>query len=122
MLMDMIILFIILTIIFLILSLYTIQDKPYYSIVFIFLGMIFSVLTTYSMFDVEYFYIGYNATYGNTTTEIYNTTMYGEPYGYIFFFVFFVFCVLFFVAGFFAWQQALKQPGEMDMKTKHRRL
>jgi hypothetical protein len=93
------------------------ESNPMISIPFIMLGMIFSILCTYGFWDVEYFYVGYNASVGNSSTYIYSTSSYGEPYSYIFMFVFFIFVVLFFRAGFNTWRDALKTENEMSYKT-----
>ena len=119
--MDVLILFIIITVILFFVSVFTMEDNPFLSIPFIMVGMIFSILCTYGFWDVEYFYVGYNATTGNTTTNIYSTMDYGNPYGYIFMFLFFIFFVLFFRAGFNMWNDALKTKGEMNYRTRDRR-
>ena len=62
MLFDMLILFIIITLILFFVSVYLMETNPGLSLPFITLGMIFSILCTYGMWDVEYFYIGYKFT------------------------------------------------------------
>jgi len=121
MIMDVLILFIIITIILFFVSVFTMEDNPILSIPFIMLGMVFSVLCTYGFWDVEYFYVGYNATTGNTSTHIYSTMDYGNPYGYIFMLMFFIFFVLFFRAGFNTWTDALQTKGEMNYNVRDRR-
>ena len=118
---DILILFIVITIILFFVSIFTMEDTPVISLPFITLGMIFSVLCTYGFWKVEYFYVGYNATLGNTTTEIYSTMNYGNPYSYIFMLMFFIFFILFFRAGFNMWKEALQTKGEMDYRTRDRR-
>jgi len=121
MLVDIIIIFIIITIISLLLSLFLLEDKPMLSLPLIMVGMIFSVLCTYGMWNVEWFYTGFNATEGNTTSYIYSTTNYGDPYSYIFVLFFFIFVILFFAAGWNMWKEALKTQGEMEYKRRQKR-
>lgn len=121
MFMDFLIIFIILTIIFFILSMYTMEETPQMSIPFIMLGMIFTILCAYGLWNVEVIYTNYNATVGTTNTSIYSTGVYGDPYSYIFVLFFFIYLVLFFKAGFNMWNIALKQQGEMEYNKKHRR-
>jgi len=120
MLFDLLILFIILTILMFILTIYTIQDNPYLSLAFVTLGMIFSVLCTYGLWKVDYMVVGYNASNGTTESQIFNTYNYGDPYSYIFLLLFFIFVILFSIAAFNSWKFALKQKGELDLKTKYR--
>ena len=122
MIFDMLVVFAIVTIMCFILSLFLLEEYPMISVAFISLGMIFSVLCTYGFWDVEFFYTGYNSTTGNTSAYIYSTTVYGDPYSYIFFVIFFMFMVLFFKAGFNLWRDALRTQGEMDYKSKGRRF
>lgn len=121
MFMDLLIIFILLSVIFFILSMYTIEDKPLLSIPFIMLGMIFTILCTYGLWDVEIIYTNYNASTGFTNASIYATDVYGDPYSYIFVLFFFIFLALFFLAGFNSWRDAVRTQGEMDYKNKHRR-
>ena len=121
MLMEMLMLFIILTIIFLLLSIYTMEDEPVLAIPIIMVGMIFSILCTYGLWDVEYFYTGFNSSVGNTSTYVYSTISYGDPYSYIFMLLFFIYCTLFVRAGFNAWQDALDTKGEMEYLKKNSR-
>jgi len=116
MLMDMLILFIILTIILFILSVYTMEDEPKLALAFIMLGMVFSVLCAYGLWKVEYFYTGYNATVGNTSSYLYSTYNYGDPYSYVFVLVFFIYVILFFKTGFNLWKEALETPGQIDYR------
>jgi len=119
--MDLLMLFIVLTILFFILSIYLMETNPKISIPFIMVGMIFTILVTYGLWNVEVLYVGYNATSGFTTTDVYATSSYGDPYSYIFMLLFFVFLVLFFRAGFNMWQEArATQPG-MDYRARDRR-
>ena len=91
------------------------------SLPFISLGLIFSILCTYGMWNVEYFYVGYNATEGNTSTYMYSTFSYGDPYGYIFMLIFFLFFILLIRAGMNMWKIALETQGEIDYNNRRRR-
>lgn len=121
MLIDILILFIIITLIVFFLTLFIIEDKPMIALPLIMIGMIFSILCTYGMWNVEYFYVGYNATEGNSSSYIFSTMDYGDPYSYIFVLFFFVFIILFFKAGWNMWREALKTQGEMDYKRPSKR-
>jgi len=121
MFMDMLLFFIALSIIFFILSIYLMEDKPFMSIPFIMIGMIFTILCTYGMWNIEVLYVNYNATSGITNTSIYSTIEYGEPYSYIFVLFFFIYCILFIKAGFNMWRDALKTEGELNYRTRDRR-
>ena len=114
MIMDMLMLFIVITVILFFVSVFLMEDNPMLSIPFIMLGMIFSILVTYGLWDVEYFYIGYNASVGNTSTYTYSTMSYGDPYSYIFVLLFFIFVVLFIRSGMNMWRDALETKGEMN--------
>jgi len=94
MLFDMLILFIVITLLCLIISIFLMEDRPQIAIPFIMIGMIFTILCTYGFWDVEYFYVGYNATAGNTSSFMYSTSQYGDPYSYVFFIVFWIFVIL----------------------------
>lgn len=121
MIIDILILFIIITIILFFVSVFLMEDNPLISIPFIMLGMIFSVLCTYGFWDVEYLYTGYNSTIGNTTIYTYSTMDYGDPYSYIFVLLFFIFVVLFIRAGMNLWKEALQTQGEMDYNKRDNR-
>jgi len=97
------------------------EDYPMLSIPFVMIGMIFSVLCTYGMWNIETVYIGYNASYGNTSAEIYSNANYGNPYSYIFMFIFFVCVIVFFRIGWNLWKKALETQGEMEYKRPSRR-
>ena len=119
MIIDVLILFIIITIILFFVSVFLMEDNPLISIPFIMMGMIFSILCTYGFWDVEYLYTGYNATEGNSSIYTFSTMDYGDPYGYIFVLLFFIFVALFIRAGMNMWREALETQGEMNY-TKRR--
>ena len=121
MLIDILMLFIIITIIVFLLTLFIIDDKPIIAIPLSMIGMIFSILCTYGMWNVEYFYVGYNATLGNSSSYVFSTMNYGDPYSYIFVLFFFVFVILFFKAGWNMWKEALQTQGEMEYMRPSRR-
>jgi len=116
MLFDMLILFMILSILFMIISVFLMEDYPMQTIPFIMIGMVFSVLSAYGCWDVEYFYVGYNATLGNSTTGIYSTMDYYNPLSYVFMLLFFVYFILFVKTGFNMWREALETKGEINYR------
>ena len=118
---DILVLFIVLTILFLLLSIFTMEDYPLYAMPLVMCGMIFSVLCTYGLWNIETISTGYNATWGNTSTVIYSNTTYGDPYGYIFMFIFFLFIMIFFRIGWNLWEEALKTKGQMEYNKRYRR-
>jgi len=121
MFMDLLILFIVLSVLFFILSIYLMENNPQLCIPFIMLGMIFTIIVTYGMWNVEVLYINYNASSGLTNTSIYNTASYGDPYSYIFMLFFFIYAVVFVRTGFNMWNDALQTKGEIDYKMNSRR-
>lgn len=121
MFMDLLIIFIMLSIIFFILSIVFMENNPGISIPFIMLGMIFTILCCYGLWNVEVLYVGYNASSGLTNTSIYQTSVYGDPYSYIFVLFFFIFMVLFFRSGFNLWKEALETQGEINYRTRRYR-
>lgn len=120
MLAEWLILFIIITFICLILSIFLMEENPILAIPVIMIGMIFSVLCAYGVFDVDYVYIAYNSTVGNSTPYVYSVE-YGSPYTYVFFLIFMIFCMLFFKTGWNLVQIAAKTKGEMEYKKRGRR-
>ena len=88
---------------------------------FVMIGMIFTILCTYGMWNIETLYIGYNATFGNTSAEIYSNRSYGDAYGYIFLFLFFVYILVFFRIGWNLLKEAQETQGEMDYKKRRGR-
>jgi len=118
MLFDLLILFIVLTIIFLLLSIFTMEEYPMYCIPLVMCGMIFSIICTYGLWNIESPYTAYNSTWGNTSTELYANTSYGDPYGYIFMFLFFLFVMVFFRVGWNLWREALETKGQMNYRRR----
>lgn len=121
MIFDMLMLFVAVSIILLIITVFIIEEEPMLAVVFIIIGMIFSALSSYGFFDVDYFYAGYNSTLGNTTGYMYSDLSYYDPYAWVFFFVFLVYCLLFVKAGFNTWRQALETKGEINYRSNNRR-
>ena len=97
----------------LIISLFMLEDEPVLCIPFIMVGMIFSVLCTYGMWNVEWATTGVDG-----TLVIQSTNTYGEPYSYVFYWIFIVFLVVFVKAAFNTWREAIK--GSEQMKTQGR--
>jgi len=121
MLFDMLILFIVITLLCLIISIFLMEDRPQIAIPFIMIGMIFTILCTYGFWDVEYFYVGYNATAGNTSSFMYSTSQYGDPYSYVFFIVFWIFVILLLRTGMNLWKEALQTEGQMKYSKRDNR-
>ena len=93
---DLLIIFIALTVVFLVLSIFLMEgDNPLMATPFIVLGWIFSVICTYGVWNIEYAYTAVNTTTGGTDFLIYSTDTYGDPYSYIFYFIFFMFVIIF---------------------------
>jgi magnesium-transporting ATPase (P-type) len=109
------IIFIIVTLIMLIITIFMIEEQPYMAIPFIMIGMIFSVLCAYGVWNVEW------AVLQNDNTFVIESTSYGEPYSYVFVLIFLIFMMLFIKAGFNTWQQALQEKAEMEYNRKMRR-
>ena len=109
------IIFIILTIIMLILSLFLLEDEPILCIPFIMIGMIFSILCTYGMWSVEW-----ATTSADGTLVIQSTNNYGEPYSYVFFWIFIIFLTLFVKAAFNTWRDAIKGQEQMKIQSRSR--
>ena len=118
---DLVILFIVLTVLFLFISIYETENNPFIAIPFIMLGMIFTILVTYGLWDVEIPYVGYNSTFGNSSFAMFSTSSYVDPSSYIFILVFFVFVMLFIRCGWNLWSDALETKGEMDYSLRSRR-
>lgn len=123
MLMDMLILFAVITIILFILSVFTVDENPALAIPFIIMGMIFCILCAYGSVNIETLYIGYNATYGNSTAQLHSTLKHGEPYGYMFMTFFFIYTLLFFKAAVNVLKESAKTKGEIrySLKDRHNR-
>ena len=97
---DLLIVFIIVLFIFLILSVFLMEsDNPLLAAPFIIMGWIFSVVCTYGLWNIEIYYTAVNTTTGGTDLLTHQIN-YGDPYGYIFYFLFFVFVIFFVRMGF----------------------
>ena len=116
----MLMIFIIITIILFILSVFIMDDNPILAIPIIFAGMVFTILCSYGFFNVDTVYMGQNTTTGNIEPMIYQNPEYGEMYPWIFFFVFILFVILFIRVCFNIWVEAHQTPGEMNYNN-HRR-
>lgn len=104
-------LFIIISIILFILSLYAMEENPMLAIPMIMVNMIFTVIIAYGFWNVEWFYISYDG-----TPMIHSTYDYGNPYSYIFLVFFFIQCLLFVKTGWNLTKEALKTKGEMNYR------
>lgn len=108
MFMDWLQLFIVITLIAVVISAYLMEKQPYISIPFIFIGLIFSVICTYGFWNVEW------AVLHSDNTFTIESANYGEPYSYVFMFLFFVFFMFLIRAGWNTWKDALATKGEID--------
>ena len=111
MLMDMLIIFIMISIILFIITILIMEDYPMIAIPLIFAGMIFTVLCTYGFFNVEIFYMGQNVTTGNLTPYLYTDTSYSEVYPWVFFFLFILYIFLFIRIGFNMVKDSMNEKG-----------
>jgi len=107
--------FIILTFLMLIISIFLMEEQPVTAIPFIMLGMIFSILCAYGVWKVEW------AVIQNDNTFVLESANYGEPYSYVFVLIFFIFLMVFVKSGFNTWQEALQTKGEIDYHRKDNR-
>ena len=107
--------FIIVTILMLVITIFMVEEQPYMSIPFVIIGMIFSVLCAYGVWKVEW------AVLQSDNTFVLESASYGEPYSYVFVLIFFIFMMLFVKAGFNTWKQALEKKAEMDYNLKMQR-
>lgn len=135
MMLEMLILFIIITIILFLLTIDALffQDSPTAKpklgqhignwrpvLAYIPVNLIFIVLCAYGMYNIEWFY---NSHYwsGNGTYQaaIYSTTQYNY-YAIVFYAFFMINCVLLVKAGYDAVQDGLSTEGEMNYRLKNR--
>lgn len=121
MVIEFLLIFVVLAIMFFILSVLLMDDYPEITIPLIMVGIIFTILCTYGMWDVEYAYIGFNNTIGNTTFYR-ESVSYGDPYSYIFIGLFFMYILLFFRTGHNLWKNALETKGQMDYRFSSNRF
>lgn len=98
----------------LILTGFLMWDYPMLAVLFDTVGMLSTVFLTYGMWRIDFFYTSYNNTWGNTSAEIYSTFDYGNPYSYIFFFLFWVFVALFVFCGFRKWKMVLEERKQKE--------
>lgn len=108
------IIFIIVTLLMLVISVFMMEEQPMIAIPFIMIGMIFSVLCTYGVWNVEW------AVLQSDNTFVIESVSYGEPYSYVFMLLFFIFMLVFIKAGFNTWQQAIEHQSEMEFRKKQR--
>jgi len=111
MLIDMLIVFIIISVLLFIFSVLMMDDYPILTIPFIFAGMVFTVISTYGFFDVETLYVAQNVTSGNFEAFLYSDESYGTVYPWVFFFLFLLYVFLFIRVGFNLWKEALETRG-----------
>ena len=118
MMLDLLIIFIVIDILLLILSIFTMDENAIMAVIFIFAGMVMTAMCIYGLVNVDMFYVGQNATTGDLAPFIYTDTSYGVVYPYIFFFIFIIYLVMFFRVGFNLWKEATETKGELDYRRR----
>ena len=136
MMLEMLIIFIIITIILflLIIEMLFYQDSPTAipkpnehignwkpAIPLITVNWLFIILSTYGFYEIEWFY-NQNYWSGNGTYRValYSTDSY-YYLAYVFYMFFLIHVILFFYAGWMAWKESLTTEGEIDYSLKDRR-
>jgi len=114
MLVDMLMVFIIVSILLFVFSVFLMDEQPILTIPFVFAGMIFTVISTYGFFNVETFYVGQNVTTGNFEAFNYVDTSYATVYPWVFFFLFILYVFIFIRVGFNLWKEAMETEGKID--------
>jgi len=136
MMLEMLILFIIISVILFLLIIETLfyQDSPTATpkpgdhisnwrpaIALISVNLLFIVLSTYGFYKVEWFYhSNYWSGNGTYLAELYSTDQY-YYLAYVFYVFFMIHIILFFYAGYMAWKDALSTNGEIEYRLKDRR-
>lgn len=93
--------------------------KP--AIALITVNWLFIILATYGFYSIEWFYNShYWSENGTYQVAIYSTDSY-YYLSYVFYVFFFIHIILFFYAGGMAWKEALSTEGEIDYHKKDRR-
>ena len=108
---ELLILFIVATIVLFILSVLFMDQDAFISVCFTMLGMIFCVLSAYGFWDVDYFYSDGASGYMHSVNM-------GTPWSYVFFGVFFMFVLVFFKIGYNLLQDAFNTDGQIDYKKR----
>lgn len=104
MLIEMLLIFIIVSVILFIFSLYTMEENPMLAIPLIMVNIVFVVLIMYGITYVEWFYIA-----ADGTPTIYSTMTYANPYAYVFLVFMFIQIMLLIKTGFNLVQEGLKE-------------
>jgi predicted membrane protein len=99
---DLLIIFVIVSILFLIISIILVEENPRLSVVFIIVGLIFTVYCSFGFMQVQY-------VLGDGT--LYTDESYAEPFGWGFFFIAMIYAMLFFYAG-YNYMRQMMYPGE----------
>lgn len=93
--------------------------KP--AIALISVNWLFIILATYGCYNIEWTYTShYWSGNGTFMTDIYSTDSY-YIFAYVFYMFFLIHLILFFYAGWNAWQEALATKGEQKYTLKDRR-
>lgn len=106
--------FIVISIIFFIIILYTVDDNPVICVPLIIVNLIIITFVMMGFMNVEWFYID---TSGNP--GMYSTDSYANPYSYVFFAFFFINAMLFVKAAVNYLRDSLKTKGEMNYSMKY---
>lgn len=82
---------------------------------------LFIILATFGFYDVEWFYNShYWAGNGTYQVAIYSTSSY-YYFAYVFYVFFFIHVILFFYAGWMSWKEALTTEGEIEYRLRDKR-
>lgn len=136
MMLEMLILFVIISIVLFLLIIETLfyQDSPTAkpkdgehignwkpAIPLITVNWLVIILATFGFYSVEWLYTSrYWAGNGTYQVSIYNTSEY-YYFAYVFYVFFFIHVILFFYAGWMAWKESLLTEGEIDYHKRDRR-
>ena len=94
MMLEMLLVFIVLTVFLLIMSVLLVDEYPHIASIIIIIGLLLSVLVSFGFFKVEHSFSGFNATSGNMEFHIYNDTSYQGAYPIVGLFLGLVFTAL----------------------------
>ena len=120
MLLEMLIVFIIITVILFILSVIFMDDAPMVAVPILFTGMVFTILCAFGFFEVDTVYLGQNLSTGAIEPMIYSNEAYNTAYPWVFFFLFILFAIVFLRIGFNLLMEAKQTMGEMNYRGRRR--
>ncbi len=119
MILELLIIFIIITILMLMFAMILIEEYLDLAIIAVMVGIFFAVITSYGFINVEYYTSGFNVTSGNIENHVFQITGYNEPYPIVFLMIVFFFVALFFKIAFKIWKKSL-EGAEIDSYKKRR--